>query len=139
MPCNLAVSIAKAGVTKPQLLALLTPEIVQKVALTYLQQQYAQLLNPSLISASGKSVILRAGTSTISIENGAVEVNDSNGNRVQAEKLAAEMEQLILQLADQLFDQQIQAALGSLVQTVQPVTVDNDGAVQQATVFTLEF
>lgn len=40
-PCNLAVSSAKAGVSKPQLLALLTPDIVQRVALTYLQKQNA--------------------------------------------------------------------------------------------------
>ncbi len=138
MPCNLAVSIAKAGVTKPQLLALLTPEIVQKVAIAYLQQQYAKL-DPSVVSASGNCITLRAGTTIISIENGTVEVYDGSGNRIQAERLAGEMEQLVLQLADQLLDQQIQSALGSLVKAVQPVTVDNNGAAQQATVFTLEF
>jgi hypothetical protein len=138
MPCNLAVSIAKAGVTQPQLLALLTPEVVQNVALAYLQQQYAKL-TPFLVSASGNDVILRVGTVTISLENGKVEVNDWNGDRAFAEKLATEMEQLVLQLADQLFDQKIQSALGSLVQAVQSVSVNNDGAVQQATVFTLEF
>lgn len=137
MPCNLAVSIAKAGVTKPQLLALLTPDIVQKVAMAYLQQQYAKL-NPSVISASGNDITLRAGTTSISIENGAVEVYDYSGNRLQAEQLAEEMEQLLLQLADQLLDQHIQNALGSLVKTVLPVAVDNEGTMQQATVFTLE-
>jgi hypothetical protein len=138
MPCNLAVSIARAAVSKPQLLALLTAEVVQKVSLAYLQQQYA-LLNPSLAAVTGDRVTLHAGTSIITIGNGNVEVYDGRGNRSQAEKLATEMQQLMVQLADQLLDQQIQSALGSLVQAVQTVTVDTNGVAQQATVFTLEF
>ncbi len=137
MPCNLAVSIAKAGVSKPQLLAFLTPDIVQQVALTYLQQQYAAL-DPRMYSASSTSVSLQVGTSIVVITDGAVHVTDRRGNTAFAETLANEVEQLLLQLADSLFQQKVQQVLGSAVTQVQTVNVDNDGIIQQAAVFTLE-
>lgn len=138
MPCNLAVSIAKAGVTTPQLLALLTPSVIEKVALTYLQQQYASL-KPSAYTTYGTTVMLSVGTAMITIEDGTVQVEDSRRNRQLAEQLASEMEQLLLQLADSLFQQKLQETLGSLVKQTQTVSVDNEGAVQQAAVFYLEF
>ncbi len=137
MPCNLAVSIAKAGVTRPQLLALLTPDIVQQVALTYLQQQYAAL-NPKVRSPSSNSACLQVGTSLVVITDGSVQVTDSRGNTAFAETLANEVEQLILQLADSLFQRQLQQILGPAVTQVQTMQVDNDGIMQQAAVFTLE-
>jgi hypothetical protein len=137
MPCNLAVSIAKAGVTRPQLLALLTPDIVKQLTLTYLQQQYAAL-NPRVRSTSGNSVCLQMGTSLVVITDGSVQVTDSRGNTAFAETLADEVEQLVLQLADSLFQQQLQQILGPAVTQVQTVHVDNDGIMQQAAVFTLE-
>lgn len=137
MPCNLAVSIAKAGVTTPQLLALLTPDVVQQVALTYLEQQYAAL-NPYVLMSSGSRVSLQVGTSLIVITDGAVQVTDRRGNTTFADTLANEVEQLLLQLADSLFQQQLQQILGPAVTQVQTVNVDNDGVIQQAAVFTLE-
>ncbi len=137
MPCNLAVSIAKAGVTRPQLLAFLTPDIVQQVALTYLQQQYAAL-NPKVRSTSSNSACLQVGTSLVVITDGSVQVTDSRGNTTFAETLANEVEQLILQLADSLFQRQLQQILGPAVTQVQTMQVDNDGIMQQAAVFTLE-
>ncbi len=137
MPCNLAVSIAKAGVTRPQLLAFLTPDIVQQVALTYLQQQYAAL-HPRMRSTSGNSVCLQVDTSLVVITDGSVQVTDSRGNTTFAETLANEVEQLVLQLADSLFQQQVQQILGPVVTQVQTMQVDNDGIIQQAAVFTLE-
>ena len=137
MPCNLAVSIAKAGVTTPQLLALLTPDVVQQVALTYLEQQHAAL-NPYVLTSSGSRVSLQVGTSLVMITDGAVQVTDRRGNTTFAETLANEVEQLLLQLADSLFQQHFQQILGPAVTQVQTVNVDNDGIIQQAAVFTLE-
>lgn len=138
MPCNLAVSIAKAGVTTPQLLALLTPEVVQQVALTYLEQQHAAL-NPYVLTSSDSRVSFQVGTSLVVITDGAVQVTDRRGNTTFAATLANEVEQLLLQLADSLFQQQLQQILGPAVTQVQTVNVDNDGVIQQAAVFTLEW
>lgn len=137
MPCNLAVSIAKAGVTTPQLLALLTPAIVTQVTFAYLEQQYPGS-RPSVLSTSGTVLLLQVGTSQVRIENGSVQVNNIQRNQAQAEELADEIEQLLLQLADNLFQQKLQETLGSLVAQVQTMAVDNEGTVQQATVFSLE-
>ncbi|GAC1477031.1 MAG: hypothetical protein NVS2B12_31140 [Ktedonobacteraceae bacterium] len=137
MPCNLAVSIAKAGVTTPQLLALLTPDIVQQVTLTYLQQQYPAL-HPRARRISGKHIYLNVGPGLVVITDGSVEVTDRYGDTTFAETLANEIEQLLLQLADSLFQQKLQQILGSAVTQVQTVNVNNDGALQQAAVFTLE-
>ena len=136
MPCNLAVSIAKAGVTQPQLLALLTPDVVKQVVLAYLEQQYASS-KPSVICATRARVVLRMGTCVVSIENGSVRVTDSQGNQAFIETLATEVERLLLLLADRLFQQKLQETLGPLLTQVQNVSVNNDGQMQQATVFSL--
>jgi hypothetical protein len=138
MPCNLAVSITKAGVTKPQLLALLTPDIVKKAVRAYLQQQYPEhSLRVLYLTADGVELIL--GTTRIFIENGRVWVSDPYGDETLVEALASEVEQFVLQLADGLFQQKLQELLGDAVTQTQIVNVDNEGVVQQATVFTLEF
>ncbi len=72
------------------------------------------------------------------IADGSVKVSASEGDTILAETLATEVEQLLLQLADSLFQQQVQQALGPAVTQVQTVNVDNDSAIQQAAVFTLE-
>ena len=137
MPCNLAVSIAKAGVSKSQLLAFLTPDIVQQVTLTYLQQQYVAL-TPRVYASSSTSVSLQVGTSMVVITDGTVQVTDRRGNTAFVETLANEIEQLLFQLADSVFQQKVQQILGPAVTQVQTVNVDNDGIIQQAAVFTLE-
>ncbi len=138
MPCNLAVSIAKAGVTIPQLLAFLTPAIVQKVVLAYVQQQYPTL-HPRLYPFASTNVCLQVGSCLVVITGGSVRVTDRRGNSALAETLANEIEQLLLQLADSLFQQQVQQILGPAVTQAQTVNVDNDGMTQQAAVFTLEW
>lgn len=137
MPCNLAVSIAKAGVSKPQLLALLVPDIVQQVTLAYLQQQYASL-NPRLLVRFDSRIYFQVGTCRILIEDGTVRVTGTDDDTNLAETLANEIEQLLLQLADSLFQQQIQQLLGPSVTQVQTVQVDNEGVAQQAVVFSLD-
>ena len=136
MPCNLAVSIGKAGVTQPQLFALLTPDIVKVVAFAYLEKQYASS-KPS-VHVRGEMVVLHVGSTTIRILNGGVQIQDSEGNRTQAQKLADEIEELLTQLANRLFQQKLQVALGPLVTQVQTVSVNNEGTLQQATIFHLE-
>lgn len=137
MPCNLAVSIAKAGVSKPQLLAFLTPDMVQQVILTYLQQQYVSL-NPRLLVRFDSRVYFQVGTCRILIEEGTVQVTSTSDDPAFAETLADEIEQLLLQLADSLFQQQVQRILGPSVTQVQTVQVNNEGVTQQAVVFTLD-
>lgn len=137
MPCNLAVSIAKAGVSKPQLLALLTLDMVQQVVLTYLQQQYASL-HPRMLVRHDTRIYFQVGTCRILIEEGTVRVTGPSDETAFAETLAQSLEQLLLQLADSLFQQRVQQILGPAVTQVQTVQVDNEGVMQQAAVFTLD-
>jgi hypothetical protein len=138
MSCNLAVSIAKAAVQKKELLALLTVDIVKDIVLTYLQQQYSSL-SPYVFSRSKNHVSFSVGTCYVIIQNGNVRVKEDNRDQVKADALASEMAQVLSQLADSLFQQKVQLALGSLVTEAQTVTVDNQGTQQTAAVFTLEF
>jgi hypothetical protein len=138
MSCNLAVSITKAAVTKKELLALLTVDVVEKVVLTYLQQQYPNL-SPCVFDQSENYVSFVIGKCYVIIQDGDVRVEEYYGNTAKADALANEVAQVLSQLADALFQQQLQKSLGNLVTNVQTVNVDNEGVTQQATVFTLEF
>lgn len=137
MTCNIAVSIAKAAVTKEHLLELLTSDVLQRVVLTYLQSEYAAL-SPRVEYVYGDMVAFGVGDLDLVIQQGAVQVNTSRRSASsKAEKLAQQVEQLVTRLADSLFQQKVQQALGTAVSQVQQVEVDNDGVRQQAVVFTL--
>ena len=138
MSCNLAVSIAKAAVTKKELRALLTVDVVEKVILTYLQQQYPNL-SPSVFDQSENSVTFVVGTCYVIIQDGDVRVEEYYGDTTKADALASEVAQGLSQLADSLFQQKVQLALGNLVKQAQTVTVNNDGTQQTAAVFAIEF
>ena len=143
MSCDLAVSIAKAAVTEEHLCALLAPEIVKQVTLTYLQQQYARY-NPEMLYTSGLTVGFCVGTCDLEIAQGQVTVTDVDGNTTFAEQLSTALVQLLKQLAEMLFQQRIQQILsttyGTALTQVQSVEVDNpevEGGHQHAVVFTL--
>src|SRR5579859_7209219 len=113
MSCDLAVSIAKAAVTKQHLLDLLTTDVVQQVVLKYLQSEYANDF-PRVRYASARWVRFEVGDVTISIniKNGVVMVRSESGDSAEAEDFAQKIELLLARLADSLFQQKVQQALG---------------------------
>lgn len=138
MTCNLAVSIAKAGISNEQLLALLTPARIEPVLLAYLRQQYPQKALSSAIMGN-EELEIALGSDTIRIVRGQIEVTSYSTNQRWTERLAKELEGVLAALADALFQQQIQELLQSLgiEPQVETVTVENEGKMQQAAVFTL--
>jgi hypothetical protein len=140
MTCNLAVSIAKAGISNEQLLALLTPANVEPVLLTYLRQQYPQEQSRSYTYMPDQLQIL-LGDCAITIVQGQIEVTSYATSQDRANRLAKEIEGVLAALADALFQQQIQETLRTLgiEPQVETVTVENEGKMQQAAVFTLTF
>jgi hypothetical protein len=136
MPCNLAVSIAKAAVSDERLRALLTPEAVKDVVLNFLKQQYAAN-SPALLSSNDTTLYYRLGSLVLTIENGVVRVNESAGNRVFAERVAAEVSRLLAAAADRLFQQRVQMALQSVTTRAQVVDVNYEGRTQKAAVFSI--
>jgi hypothetical protein len=140
MTCNLAVSIAKAGISNEQLLALLTPANVEPVLLTYLRQQYPQEQCRSYTYTPDRLQIL-LGDCAITIVQGQIEVTSYATSQDRANRLAKEIEGVLAALADALFQQQIQETLRTLgiEPQVETVTVENEGKMQQAAVFTLTF
>jgi len=134
MPCNLAVSIAKAALSDERLRALLTPQAIQQVVLAYLKQQYAAL-SPVLVSAQDGSLHYQLGTMDLTIEDGEVTVDTSTINRDRAEQLATQVSALLAACADRLFQQQVQQALTNVTFQSQAVSVSFEGKTQQAAVF----
>jgi len=140
MTCNLAVSIAKAGISNEQLLALLTPATIEPVLLAYLRQQYPQEQCRSYTYTPDQLQIL-LGDCAITIIQGQIEVTSYSTSQDRANCLAKEIEGVLAALADALFQQQIQETLRTLgiEPQVETVTVENEGKMQRAAVFTLTF
>lgn len=138
MTCNLAVSIAKAGISNEQLLALLTPATIEPVLLGYLRQQYPQK-NPRTRICAPEMLEVSLRDCTITITRGQVEVTSYSSNQRLTERLAKEVGGVLAALADALFQQQIQTLLQTLgiEPQAETVTVENEGKMQQAAVFTL--
>lgn len=138
MTCNLAVSIAKAGISNELLLALLTPAIIEPVLLGYLRQQYPQK-NPRMHMLATETLEVYLGACTITITCGQIEVTSYSSNQRLTERLAKEVGGVLAALADSHFQQQIQTLLQTLgiEPQIETVTVENEGKMQQAAVFTL--
>jgi hypothetical protein len=136
MPCNRAVSITKAAVTNEELLRLLSEPVVEQVVTAYLQAKYEQH-RPTLVNRYSGTLVFRVGGLYVTIQGGAVSVR-AYGQEALAEQLAAELQTLLAQAADRLFQQQVGRAL-SLFGPVntQVVEVESEGTVQRAAVFTL--
>jgi hypothetical protein len=134
MPCNLAVSIAKAAVPNDRLRALLAAEATRDVVLTYLQRQYAAL-SPSLLDVSESRVRYRLGTLTLTIADGAVRLDGRRTGAVDADQLTTSVSELLTQLAGRLFQKQVQEALAAI--TTRARMAEVQGGKQQAAVFTV--
>jgi hypothetical protein len=122
MPCNLAVSITKAAVTDERLRALLTPEAIGNVVLTYLQRNFASSRS-SLLLARGNVLSYSVGDLTLTIADGRVDVDGSQGQVALAEKLATDVTGLLAAAGDRLFQGQVQQALRSVTTRAQSVDV----------------
>jgi len=143
MPCNLAVTITKAAVSQAQLVALLTPEVVQAVVEAYLRQ-------PGVLAPGETAAVQRSGpTITITIQvgggrriamaiaDGVVQATTRTSDQ-RAQELVDALSPLLARAADARFAQQVQAALARLGPvTAQAVTVANEGIPQQAVVLTM--
>ena len=134
MPCNLAVSIAKAALPKERLRALLTADAIKDVVLAYLVRQYA-VLSPSVLSAQGNVVRYRLGKLTLSIADGEVSLAGTRTSATDADQLATNVSELLTQLAGRLFQRQVQDALGGV--TTRARMAEVQGSKQQAAVFTI--
>jgi hypothetical protein len=136
MPCNLAVTITKAAVTEQRLLALLTDETVERVLTAYFQEQGQQ----AQITRTANGVQVRLNGITIRVTNGQVIADSRRTRRNEMGDLTDTLSTLLARAADALFAQQVGVALQGLSGSVkaQTVNVDNDGTVQQATVFTMQ-
>jgi hypothetical protein len=139
MPCDLAVTITKAAVTKEHLLKLLTPRVVADLLTRFLQakDKTARVMQPG----SGPTVYASMGYYSISITRGQVTVRASNrADTKAADALAKELQQLIAGLADTLFAKQVQAAMASAGAKVvaQQHVVTTEGVKQIATVLNFD-
>ena len=134
MSCNLAVSIARAAITEERLRALLIPDAIHAVLLTYLTQQYAAF-SPTLLPAFGNALRYRVGSMVLTILDGQVTVDAPDGDRAQAELLATKVSELLAAAANRLFQQQVQQALKGVITQAQAVNVTFEGRSQQAAVF----
>lgn len=137
MPCNLAVSIAKAAVREDRLRALLTPAVLKSVVPAYLRQQFSAS-SLALVFEQDDTVCYRLGTTIITIEKGEVRVDESEGNRALAEKVLAGVSHLLAAAADRLFQQQVQQALQKITTQARVVDVNYEGKTQQAAVFSIK-
>ncbi len=143
-PCNLAVTIQKAAVLPSHLLALLTPEAVEKVVTAYLSS-HAEYKNyqPLRSRISGESVIFHLGSLSyrVTITGGCVALNFPRYNQDKAATLSEELTQLLAQAADVLFAQQVKSTLTKKFGRVKQTTATVKDAAeepQKVTVFTLD-
>jgi hypothetical protein len=134
MPCDLAVSIAKAALSRERLRALLTADAIKDVVLTYLVRQYAAL-SPTLLSAQGNVVRYRLGRLTLTIADGEVSLDGTRARATDADQLATNVSELLTQLAGRLFQKQVQDALSGV--TTRARMAEVQGRSQQAAVFTI--
>ena len=134
MPCNLAVSIAKAAITEERLRVLLLPDVIRTILPTYLMKQYAAL-SPTRLPAFGDALRYRVGSMLLTILDGQVTVDAPERDRVQAEQLATQVAALLAAAANRLFQQQVQQALKGVTTQAQAVNVMVEGRSQQAAVF----
>src|SRR6266566_1253219 len=142
-PCNLAVTIQKAAVLPSHLLALLTPEAVEKVVTAYLSShaEYKHY-QPLRSRISGESVIFHLGSLSyrVTITGGSVALNFPRYNQDNAATLSEELTQLLSQ-ADVLFAQQVKSTLTKKFGRVKQTTATVKDAAeepQKVTVFTLD-
>lgn len=141
MPCNLAVTIAKAAVTNEQLLGLLTPDLVVQAV----NAACADLRIRINASRSGDTVYGYAELSwsdqiSVAVNRGRVEVQASDTRR--ATEISDAISGVLTQLADALFSQQIAGALASIAgkqPVIAEVNVDESGTVMPAFLFSVKY
>lgn len=138
MVCNLAVAITKAAIEDSRLRALIDTHIdqVQQLMVSFLARRHPHL---SVQTSSRDPRVIVAGPHTIRIVDGRVTVSGSRESRYLADTLAEQTKAFLQLLADQLFAQEVGRVLKACatVTGVQTSEVNNNGTLQQATVFAL--
>jgi hypothetical protein len=138
MPCNLAVSITKAAVTEAHLRAILTPEVILPLIEAYLRLPGVLHAERVTLQRQGDAIVVTVGRVTMTIREGRVETQATRGYDVRAQELTDGISTLVAGIADELFAQQVRAALAPLgTVAAQQVTVDNDGFSQVVTMLML--
>lgn len=139
MPCNQAVSITKAAIANEALRDLATPAMLAEALRAYLTQQGKQERTDFTLNVYDSFVRARIGNHIVVIERGQVTVTTYDRNlRTEGTALQDEIAAIVAALADEVFTQQVRAALATLGPiTTKTTTVTNEGQQQQATVITL--
>lgn len=141
MPCNLALSIAKATVADEHLWSLLEPRLLPLVS-GFLQQAYPQYMVQT--SQMGAIYLVTLGPLTFAIERGEVRIQLSGYSSTEeqqlAETISSQLSLLLDEAASRLFQDEIGLALGQLgtVARKDQAIRDEDGEIRQAAVFTVE-
>jgi len=142
MSCNLAVSIMKAAITDERLKALIDEHIdqVTSIVATYLHRRHPKLeVSPGL---PGTGQLTVGEGLTLEIVQGTVSISGSRTSRTAQymEDLSQEVSAFLKLVADQLFTWQVEQALkaSATVSSKQTSDVENDGAVQRATVYAIQ-
>lgn len=141
MPCNLAVTIAKAAVTDEQLLGLLTPEIAAQLTNAALNELGIRpVARVSGNSVYGYAELTWSDQISIEVNRGRVEVRASS--KARGEEIAGKITDALKLGADALFAQQIAGALASISgkqPVIREVAVEENGTVSPAFLFSVKY
>lgn len=141
MPCNLALSIAKATVADEHLWSLVEPRLLPLVS-GFLQQTYPQYMVQT--GQMGAIYLVTLGPLTFAIERGEVRVQLSGYSSTEeqqfAETISSQLSLLLEEAASRLFQDEIGLALGQLgaVARKDQSIQDEAGEIRQAAIFTVD-
>jgi hypothetical protein len=136
MPCNLAISIAKARVAAGRLAALLRPEQVAALLDAYARQRWGRASTDQrggVVTVAARAAFGRDRL-TIRVAAGQVETESDYYTRSQLAEIGAQVAELLDVAGGRVLDQEIVAALSGLGRvTSQAVEVEDEGRVRPAT------
>lgn len=141
MPCNLAVTIAKAAVTDEQLLGLLTPEFTAQLVTAALSDLRIKM--PVRVSGGevyGYAELSYRDQIQISVVKGKVTVSASTRERTQ--EITDAVSKAIAAGADLMFSKQIATALATMTgkqPQLREVNVEEGGQVMPAVLFSVKY
>lgn len=139
MPCNLAVTITKAGVSQKELQALLAPDIVATVVESFINNhpkfveagakvtsrgQFGGIIEVSLMrNAVSRMTTSRLNIGTMSTQNwmgvspgGVQAVFQRNQDKASMDELAGLLQELVSRTADTLYAKKVKALLETIAE-----------------------
>lgn len=141
MPCNLALSIAKATVSDEHLWTLLEPRL-QSLVTSFLSKECPQSAVQSWQEKA--TSLFKLDRVTFSVQRGEVSAqiprSSSEAEQQLAETISSQLSLLLEEAASRLFQNQVGQALGQLgkVARKDQQIRDEGGTIRQAAIFTVE-